>query len=202
LNNFEKYSVKKYDSLAQAYDASFDGRFTAKFKVKILELCEVSDGGSVLDVGCGNGSLINAIKQKGNVKAYGVDISPNMIEECRKRYRDIEFMVSSGEDIPFDAGSFDTLTICCVLHHLNDPQKFFKEAQRVSKPGGTLIVGDPWFPFGVRHFADWVVSPLLKAGDNKIFSHKRLKGLFIDTGFSITEVYKKGSMQVIKGRKL
>jgi len=202
MNKNEQYSIKKYDSLAQDYDASFDGRFTAKFKVKILEMCEVSDGGKVLDVGCGNGSLINAIKQKCNAKAYGVDISPNMIEECRKLYGDIEFMVSNGEDIPFDADSFDTLTICCVLHHLNNPQRFFKEAQRVLKPGGTLIVGDPWFPFGVKHFADWVVSPLLKAGDNKIFSHNRLKGLFIGNGFSVTEVYRKGSMQIVKGRKL
>jgi ubiquinone/menaquinone biosynthesis C-methylase UbiE len=202
MNKNEKYSVRKYDSLAQNYDASFDGRFTVKFKVKILEMCEVSDGGSVLDVGCGNGNLINALNQKGKIQACGMDISPNMIDECRKRYGDIEFMVSNGEDIPFDSASFDVLTICCVLHHLNNPQRFFVEAQRVLKPGGTLIVGDPWFPFGIRQIADWIVSPLLKAGDNKIFSHKRLKGLFTDGGFAITDIYKKGSIQIIMGRKL
>jgi ubiquinone/menaquinone biosynthesis C-methylase UbiE len=124
-----------------------------------------------------------------------------MIEECRRRYGDIDFAVSNGESLPFDFDSFDLLTICCVLHHLNDPQKFFEEAQRVLKPDGILIVGDPWFPFGVRQIFDWVVSPLIKSGDNKIFSHKRLKELFIGNGFSIMELYKKGSIQIIKGRK-
>ena len=202
MNKHEKYSVKKYDGIARVYDTAFEGRFTARFISKMLELCKVSDGDMVLDVGCGNGSLINGIRQKGNIKAYGVDLSPNMIEECRKRYSEIEFVVSSGEVLPFDNGVFDTLTICCVLHHLNDPQRFFREAHRVLKPGGTLIVGDPWFPFGIRQLFDWVVSPLLKAGDNKIFGHKRLKGLFTGNGFAVTEIFKQGSMQVVKGRKL
>ena len=202
MNKNEKNSIKKYDSIAQSYDVSFDGRFTAGFKVKMLELSEVSDGDRVLDVGCGNGSLINGISRKGKIQAYGVDISPNMIEECRKRYGDIEFVVSTGEGLPFDADSFDMLTICCVLHHLNNPQRFFHEAQRILKPGGKLIVGEPWFPVVARQFVDWVVSPLIKAGDNKVFSHKRLKGLFIGGGFSIAGIYRKGSMQIIKGRKI
>jgi len=201
MNKNEKYSARKYDSIAQQYDNSFDGRFTAGFKNKILEFCEVSGDDTVLDIGCGNGNLISEINQRGKIQAFGVDISPNMIEECRKRYGDIEFEVSCGNDLPFENGSFDMLTICCVLHHLNSPQKFFFEAQRVLKTGGTLIVGEPWYPFGLRQFADWIVLPLLRAGDNKLFSHKRLIRFFTDYGFSITEVYKKGSMQIIKGRK-
>jgi ubiquinone/menaquinone biosynthesis C-methylase UbiE len=201
MNKNEKYSVRKYNSIAKSYDASIDGRFTSKFKVKMLELCEVTDGDRVLDVGCGNGSLISAIKRKGSIKAYGVDISPNMIGECRKRYGDIEFAVSTGEVLPFDDSSFDTLTICCVLHHLNNPQRFFMESRRVLKPGGTLIVGDPWFPIVARQIVDWVVSPLIKAGDNKIFSHKRLKQYFTGNSFLITDIYKQGSIQIIKGKK-
>jgi hypothetical protein len=65
-----------------------------------------------------------------------------------------------------------------------------------------LIVGEPWFPFGVKQIFDWIVSPLIKAGDNKIFSHKRLKDFFIGNGFPIMEIYKKGSVQIIKGRTI
>jgi ubiquinone/menaquinone biosynthesis C-methylase UbiE len=201
MNNNEKYSIKKYDQLASDYDSSSDGKFTAKYKAKVLEICNVSDGDGVLDVGCGNGSLINEISQKSEIKAYGIDISPNMIKECRKRYGGINFEISNGEGLNFEGDSFDVLTICCVLHHLNNPQKFFWEANRVLKAGGTLIVAELWLPFGIRQLADYIVFPLLRAGDNKIFTHKGLKQLFCNNGFAIAEIYKKGLMQVIRGRK-
>jgi hypothetical protein len=62
--------------------------------------------------------------------------------------------------------------------------------------------GEPWFPSGIRQIADWIVSPLYRAGDNKLFKHKHLKQLFSGYGFSITAVYKKGFMQIIKGEKI
>ena len=202
MNKNEKYSLEKYDSIANKYDTTFDGKFTAKFKQIMIELCGVSDGDRVLDVGCGNGKLIYEISLRAKVKAYGIDISPNMIEVCKQQYGNIDFGITSGEDLPFDDGSFDMLTICCVLHHLNNPQRFFAEAQRVLVAGGILLVGEPCFPFVINKFTDWIISPLLKAGDNKLFSHKRLKRLFADNGFSIDEVYKKHFMQIIKGRKI
>ncbi|MCL2697267.1 MAG: class I SAM-dependent methyltransferase [Oscillospiraceae bacterium] len=202
MNKNEKGSIKKYNKLAGDYDLSFDGRFTVKFKRKILDFCNVSDGDAVLDVGCGNGSLINAISKKAKIKAYGIDISPNMIAECRKRCKNIDFQVSGGEVLPFDDNNFNVLIICCVLHHLNNPQKFFMEAHRVLKQGGILIVGEPYFPLVIRKFIDWIIIPIHNAGDNKMFSHKSLKRLFADNGFEIAEIYKKGTVQIIKGRKL
>jgi ubiquinone/menaquinone biosynthesis C-methylase UbiE len=99
MNKNEKYSIQKYDGIASRYDTSHEGRFTAKFKQKMLDYCEVPNGGTVLDVGCGNGGLINEISRQSKMKAYGVDISPKMIEVCRQRYADIAFEVSSGEGI-------------------------------------------------------------------------------------------------------
>ena len=202
MNKNEKNSIRKYDSIAKDYDTSFDGKLTAKFKRTMLEMCSVTDGDKVLDVGCGNGSLINEISRKAEIEAYGVDISPNMIEECNQRYESIDFEISSGEKLSFKNSIFDMLTICCVLHHLNNPQKFFEETQRVLVRGGTLIVGELWLPFIIRHFTDWIISPLINAGDNKLFSHKKLKKYFVDNGFEIIEIYRKGIKQIIKGRKI
>lgn len=201
MNKNEEYSRKNYDKIAESYDDSFDGRFTARFKQKLLESCDVKDGDSVLDVGCGNGSLIHDISGKAAIRAHGIDIAPKMIEVCREKYPDIDFQVTSGENLPFDSEILDMVVICCVLHHLNSPENFFKESRRVLKSGGVLLVGEPWFPIVMRQFADYIVSPLLKAGDNKLFSHKRLKGLFVDNSFSIEEAYKKGTMQIVKARK-
>jgi len=200
MNKHEKYSIEKYNSLAFDYDNTPDGRMSAGYKAKILELCEVPNGATVLDVGCGNGTLIGALKRKGNAQALGIDISPKMIDECRRKYADIDFYVTSGEKLPFENNRFDILTICCALHHLNAPGNFFREANRVLKTNGTLIVAEIWLPFGIRQIFN-LLSPLYKAGDNKLFSHKRLKKLFTDNGFRITEIYKKGTMQIVKGEK-
>ena len=202
MSKYEKQSIKKYDSVAANYDQTMDGRFTAKFKQKMLELCEVSDGDDVLDVGCGNGSLIHAISKKADIQAHGVDISPKMIEECKARYDGIYFEVSNGEILNFEDESLDAVTICCVLHHLDNPQSFMREAHRLLKQGGILLIGEPKFPLIIRKLFDWIISPLMKAGDNKLFSHKRLKRLIIDGGFEIVEIHKKGFMQTIKARKV
>ena len=202
MNNNEKYSIEKYNGIADNYDESFDGQFSARYKNKMLELFKVSPGDNVLDVGCGNGSLIGRIKQMGDITAFGVDISPNMINECQKRYDNIEFKVSSGETLPFEDAYFDILTICCVLHHLKNPNNFFKESFRVLKSGGTLIVGEPWFPFPIKQIVDYIVSPIIKAGDNKLFSHNRLKKYFLSNGFLIIEVFKQGTIQIITGSKM
>ena len=201
MNIYEKNSIRKYDSIAKDYDSTPEGKFTAKFKKKTLELCDVSDGDRVLDVGCGNGDLINAIRRKGNVEAYGIDISPNMIEECRRRYDGITFDVSNGEKFDFPDDYFDIVTICCVLHHLNDPKKFFAEARRVLKPNGVLIVSELWQPFIIKQIVDYILSPLLRAGDNKLFSRKQLNRLFNNHGFSIIDRYDKEFMQIIKAKK-
>ena len=201
MNKNEKNSIRKYDSIAEIYDSTFEGKFTAKFIGKTLGLCEVSTGGRVLDVGCGNGSLINAIRKNGDVEAYGVDISPRMIEECRRRYDGITFEVSSGEKLPFADDYFDAVMLCCALHHMHNPRNFFAEARRVLKTGGTLIISEPWQPFPIKQLMDYILSPLLKAGDNKLFSHKKLSRLFTDSGFSITDKYEKEFMQVIKAKK-
>jgi len=202
MNKNEKNSRRKYDSIARDYDSTFEGRFTARYKQKIIEVCEVPKGGRALDVGCGNGGLIQAIRQKTNAEAYGIDISPNMIEECRKRYDGINFAVSTGEVLTFEDGFFDVVTICCVLHHLHNPQKFFEEAYRVLKPDGVLIVGEPWNPFPIKQMADYILSPLLRAGDNKTFTRRRLHRLFEDNGFFILpDSYEQDFMQIIKARK-
>ena len=200
MNKNEKQSIRKYDSIASSYDTSLEGRYTKQFHNEMLKLCKVSKGDRVLDVGCGSGKLIHEISRRAEITAYGMDLSPNMVEVCKQLYEGISFFIASGEELPFDADSFDMLTISCALHHLNNPAKFFSEAQRVLVKGGVLLVGEPCFPLVIRKLTDWFFSPLLKSGDNKLFSHKRLKRLFTDNSFSIDEVYKQDFKQIIMGR--
>ena len=201
MNKNEKNSIKKYDSIASYYDSTYEGKYTVRFKEKTLEFCEVVYNDKVLDVGCGNGSLLYSICQKGDIEAYGIDISPKMIEECHRRYDGISFKVSSGEKLDFPDNYLDMITICCALHHLHNPKNFFAEARRVLKQDGILLVSEPWQPFPIKQLMDYVLSPLLRAGDNILFSRTRLKRLFADHGFVIISSYEKEFMQIIRAKK-
>jgi ubiquinone/menaquinone biosynthesis C-methylase UbiE len=189
--------MRKYDKIASKYDKSWDGRMSAKFKQKIFEIAKLKDGDKVLDVGCGNGTLLNLLKQKADISPYGIDISPNMISQCKSKYPDYNFSVSSGEQLPFNDNTFDMVTTCCVLHHFDNANNFFKEAYRVLKPNGKIIVNDIKMPLILKPFFDYIFSPLYRAGDNKLFTAHKLKNLVTINGFVIKKFYKKGLMQII-----
>jgi len=202
VNKYEKQSIKKYDRTASNYDNTVDGRYTAKVKKLLIKHILVNDGDKVLDVGCGSGDLIDSINQLADMNAYGIDISPQMITECKRKYQDIKFSVSNGETIDFDDNYFDVVVICCVLHHLNNPQNFFKEAHRILKPNGKLIVAEPNYPPVIKQIADYVVLPLLRAGDNKLFTHRKLTKLFVNNNFALTQTIKKNMKQIIIGEAI
>jgi len=85
----------------------------------ILELLKyVEDGNSVLDVGCGNGRLLEILAEK-KIKYVGVDLSAGLINICQQKYPNYKFAVSDilnlGELPEYD---FDFVFCVAVLHHL------------------------------------------------------------------------------------
>ncbi len=101
----------------------------------------------VLDVGCGNGRLAALFKNM-DVSYVGVDNSEELIRIARKRTKNIkdprvEFVRGSGTALPFDEGSFNVVFSVATLHHIPSSKfrlKFLKEAKRVLKKEGVLIV--------------------------------------------------------------
>ena len=116
---------------------------------KLVELAAPAPGESVLDVGCGTGTLAIAIMPRvGEGEVHGIDASPEMIEvaqeKARKTRSEIAFQVALIEAIPFPNGSFDLVTSSPMLHHLPDDLKRrgFAEIRRVLKPGGRFLAMD------------------------------------------------------------
>jgi len=115
---------------------------------KILNLAGVKEGESVLDVGCGTGTLAIAasrrVGDKGSV--CGVDAAPEMVERARKKGDglNIEFHLAVAERLPFPDGQFDVVLNSFVLHHLPmDIQgTALAEMRRVLKPSGRMFAAD------------------------------------------------------------
>jgi ubiquinone/menaquinone biosynthesis C-methylase UbiE len=95
----------------------------------------------ILDLGCGNGRLKKLFGKE--INYYGVDFSEELIKIAKTKYPDGEFLVVDGLNLPFPDNFFDKIFCLAVLHHIPSFDirlKFLKEARRVLKPGGLLIL--------------------------------------------------------------
>ena len=164
--NYAQYLLKKviqdYNLIAEDY-----ARTRAFIPEDIRALGEhIKAGERVLDMGCGSGRLFEIAKNK-NADFLGIDGSPALIEIAKKKYSEAEFQVADALDMPFPDNHFDKVYSISVIHHI--PSKtlrlqYFKEANRVLKPGGLLIlrVWDFWKrKEGIRLFLKYAFLKLL-----------------------------------------
>jgi ubiquinone/menaquinone biosynthesis C-methylase UbiE len=112
----------------------------AKFK-KILDGLKMRGGEQVLDVGCGDGVLLERIVKTYGVCGTGVDISPLSIKRARANSnRTIKFLIAKATNLPFSDMVFDIVLGFDVLEHIKDQGEVLSEIVRVLKPKGKLLI--------------------------------------------------------------
>jgi ubiquinone/menaquinone biosynthesis C-methylase UbiE len=99
----------------------------------------LQERGHLLDIGCGTGLFVEKYITETRT-AIGLDISQGMISQARRRCMDSEFVVGTGETIPFRDASFDAVTSLLAFSYIREPQSMLNEAYRVLKPGGTIAL--------------------------------------------------------------
>lgn len=102
----------------------------------------ITGGDKVLDLGCGNGRLFEAVKGRG-VDYLGVDNSEKLIKIAKAKYPEGRFQIADGLNLPFAHNSFDKIFCIAVFHHIPGREfrrQFLEQAKRVLKPGGLLIL--------------------------------------------------------------
>jgi SAM-dependent methyltransferase len=95
-------------------------------------------GGTILDVGCASAFFLESLGEKWN--RYGIELFHLAAEQARKR-RGIIVHESELLSARFAEKSFDVVCTFDVLEHLSDPMPIFREARRILKPGGWLLLG-------------------------------------------------------------
>jgi ubiquinone/menaquinone biosynthesis C-methylase UbiE len=129
-----------------------------RFREHVLSFARLQRGESVLDVGCGTGTLAIAAKHHvgPTARVDAIDASPQMIARARKKARnadvDIAFHHASAEALPFADAQFDVVLSTVMLHHLprRARQQCTGEIRRVLKPAGRVLVVDFGPPSGGR----------------------------------------------------
>ncbi|MGH7664219.1 MAG: class I SAM-dependent methyltransferase [Gemmatimonadaceae bacterium] len=103
---------------------------------------------AVLDVACGSGRAVLLAAERltavPNGVACGCDISEGML----RQRRDVEhprarFALASAQSLPHESASFDVIMCTAAFHHFPDPLQALREALRVLRPGGKLLIADP-----------------------------------------------------------
>ena len=159
-------------------------------------LCRARVAGKrVLDVACGAGYGTNILAEVA-AEAIGADIDAGAIRRAVKKYKrdNLQFVTADCTDLPFEAGSFDVLVANEMIEHIADQEGFLKEAKRVLKPGGTLLVSTPNKPIYNRykppnpfHVAEMTI-PEFRRLLTRHFAHVCLTGLrmaLVSAGFDV-----------------
>jgi ubiquinone/menaquinone biosynthesis C-methylase UbiE len=132
---------RHYDDVADRYDHHYDHSRGRSYHTHLSRhLIEVlPKKGLLLDIGCGTGLFVEKYGVAQGT-AIGLDISRGMILQARRRCKEREFVVGTGETIPFCEESFDAVASLLAFSYMKDPRAVLGEAFRVLKPGGTLAV--------------------------------------------------------------
>lgn len=150
-----KIQMEKVVDTYDAYMKKITLGRESRLRELTVNLAEVKPGGSVLEVGCGTGTLtLQAKRTTGpSGRVVGIDIIPGMVDLSRQKAAkanlDVTFQLGSIDHIPFPDGQFDAVMCSFMIFHMSEAvrRKGMEEIYRVLKPQGRLLVIDLNLPF-------------------------------------------------------
>jgi len=133
------------DELAATYESAIPYRhaFYGERFERTLGILAPAPGERILEVGCGSGYHTRAIVERG-ATLTAVDVAERYVDQAASYAGDrATFAVADAERLPFPEASFDKVLMAEVLEHLPDPATALREAHRVIRNDGLLVVTTP-----------------------------------------------------------
>src|SRR5262249_42522551 len=116
---------------------------------KLIELAHPRPADSILEVGCGTGTLLLLMKRSDpGLKIVGLDPDPKALARAKRKSVkagvEIQFDQGFSDELPYPDASFDRIFSSFMFHHLKEDEKkgTLREVRRVLKPGGSFYLLD------------------------------------------------------------
>jgi|TARA_R110001583_G_scaffold9281_2_gene44096 SAM-dependent methyltransferase len=126
-------------SAADIYEIAM-GRWSRRLARTFLAFVDAPACGTLLDVGCGTGSLtLAAATRYPSAHITGIDLLPDYLGEALLNAApNVKFQPGDASALPYENASFDAAFSQLVLNDLAEPEKALSEMQRVTRPGGVI----------------------------------------------------------------
>ncbi|SHK57505.1 class I SAM-dependent methyltransferase [Thermocrinis minervae] len=175
--------MRVFDEYSQKYDEWYEKPFgRSAFELELTCLKGLFEGGLSLEVGVGSGRFAQALGIR-----YGVDTSMELLKIARRR--GTFGILAKAEELPFKEGTFKTVLMVVSICFFEDPIQAFKEARRVLKREGSLLLGlvlseSPWAEFYRRKSQEG--HPIYQHA--RFYSYNELRYMLEKAGFRIDTV--------------
>ena len=182
----------RFDVLTPLYDCVV--RLTTResvFKRRLVDAASIENGESVLDVGCGTGTLLREIVRRGSLaRVTGLDADPAILEIAQRKLANAdtacELVQGYSTEMPFADDTFDHVVSTLFFHHLRreDKRCTIEEIMRVLRPGGSVQIADWGQPTGLlQRLAFYQIQVLDGFETTRDHVSGVLTTLFRETGF-------------------
>ncbi len=127
-----------YDAVAPAYDGRYAVNSLSGVARLLGALAREVGARAALEVGCGTGHWLLELRPMVPTIA-GLDLSAGMLRQARQR-AELRLVRGTAAELPFPSSAFDLVYCINALHHFPRPRDFVREARRLLRPGGALLV--------------------------------------------------------------
>lgn len=182
--DYKKLSESTFNIQAKTYDTDKNGKHARNLYQYIIDTLSTLQFFNVLDVGCGTGEILSAIRKLyPNVSLQGIDISQEMLKQAEnKKIDNVKLYLGDAEHLSFENDKFDILICTDSFHHYPKPQRAIDEFYRVLQNNGYLLLADFWKPFPICQLMN-IFIPFSNEGDVKIYSQSEILNFLKHSGF-------------------
>jgi ubiquinone/menaquinone biosynthesis C-methylase UbiE len=148
----KKEIVKRFDALAGKRQYWIErNKYYYDYQKRYFRFL-IPEGLSLLELGCGTGDLLNALKPKHGI---GIDFSSEMVRIAGKQYPDLEFRTADIEQLEGWGETFDAVIMADVVGHLMDIEETFRQLHTFCRPDTRIIIS----------YYNFFWEPILKMGE-------------------------------------
>lgn len=187
------------EQLVQAYSEDYYGEGESKFNPTVERIIDFfrqknakkmaklfGGRGTILDIGCGNGSFLFNLGQQGDFQLHGLELEGKSAQRASK-IDSIDLTIGELETTTFQENSFDAITLIHVFEHLPNPSKVIEIISNILKSEGVLVVEIPNIDsWQARYFKeDWL--HLDPPRHLNFFKPHVLKQIMRENGFEVIQ---------------